>query len=203
MSHRASRVATRLLHPVTARIVLTTIACLVTVCPLTGCSGGGDGGGGGDDGGGNGGGNGGGGTPPPATTSDFRDEIVYQLLTDRFANGNPANDSGRLDRRGDAVDPASPVGWHGGDFDGIRRKIEEGYFRSMGFTAIWISPVVLQVPAPGNGGGVNAGKPFVGSTATGPNDSTRSSRTSATSRRSARSAPRPMQPASSSSSTSS
>jgi len=101
--------------------------------------------------------------PPPVTsTGEFRDEIVYQLLTDRFHNGDASNDSGSLDRRGDALDLTNPVGWHGGDFAGIRRKIEEGYFRSMGFTAIWISPVVLQVPPPGNGGGVNAGKPFVG-----------------------------------------
>ena len=125
------------------------------------CGGGSGGGGGGDPGGG---------VPPPpppppppvSTTADFRDEVVYQILTDRFANGDASNDSGLLDRRGDAVDRANPVGWHGGDFAGIRRKIEEGYFQRMGFTAIWISPVVLQVPAPGNGGGVNAGKPFVG-----------------------------------------
>ncbi len=100
--------------------------------------------------------------PPPSMSVDFRDEIVYQILTDRFANGDASNDSGRLDRAGDPVDVTNPVGWHGGDFAGIRRKIEEGYFQSMGFTALWISPVVLQVPPPGNGGGVNAGRPFVG-----------------------------------------
>lgn len=100
--------------------------------------------------------------PPPAQRADFRDEIVYQLLTDRFFNGDPGNDSGQLDRRGDAVDPSNPVGWHGGDLAGIRRKLEEGYFQRMGFTAIWISPVVIQVPAPGNGGGVNADQPFAG-----------------------------------------
>jgi glycosidase len=132
------------------------VAMLVTAC------GGGGGSGGGSDGG-TGGGSGGGATPPPVTTtSDFRDEVVYQVLTDRFANGDASNDGGLLNRRGDALDLANPVGWHGGDFAGIRRKIEEGYFQRMGFTAIWISPVVLQVPPPGNGGGVNAGKPFVG-----------------------------------------
>ena len=125
---------------------------------LVACGGGGGSGGVPDDGTGNGGGN----PPPVTTTADFRDEIVYQLLTDRFSNGDASNDGGLLDRRGDAADLANPVGWHGGDFAGIRRRIEEGYFQRMGFTAIWISPVVLQVPPPGNGGGVNAGKPFVG-----------------------------------------
>jgi len=126
---------------------------------LAACGGGGDG----SSSGPTDGGTGGGGNPPPiVTTADFRDEVVYQLLTDRFANGDAGNDGGDLDRRGDAADPASPVGWHGGDFAGIRRKIEEGYFQRMGFTAIWISPVVLQVPPPGNGGGVNSTRPFVG-----------------------------------------
>ena len=133
------------------RSVVVVIAALVAAC-------GGGSGGSGDDAG-----NGGGGvTPPPTSSADFRDEIVYQILTDRFSNGDASNDSGRLDRRGDAMDLTNPVGWHGGDFAGIRRRIEEGYFQRMGFTAIWISPVVLQVPPPGNGGGVNAGKPFVG-----------------------------------------
>jgi glycosidase len=86
--------------------------------------------------------------PPLA---DFADEIIYWAMTDRFSNGDPANDNGLGDRRGDGVDPANPIGWQGGDFAGIQQKIEEGYFQGMGFTAIWISPVVLQVPALSNG----------------------------------------------------
>jgi glycosidase len=137
---------------------------MAAACGGGGGSGGGSGGDpGGGSGGGTGGGSGGGGNPPPVTsTADFRDEIVYQILTDRFANGDATNDGGQLNRRGDALDLGNPVGWHGGDFAGIRRRIEEGYFQRMGFTAIWISPVVLQVPPPGNGGGVNSAKPFVG-----------------------------------------
>jgi len=96
------------------------------------------------------------------SNADFRDEIVYRLLTDRFYHGAPSNDSGRLDGRGDAVDLRNPVGWHGGDLAGVRQKLQSGHFRSLGFTAVWISPGVIQVPPAGNGGGVNAGKPFVG-----------------------------------------
>jgi glycosidase len=137
------------------RVFLAALtALLLTACGSGSGGSGSDAHGGGDDGGGS--------DPPPATTADFRDEVVYQLLTDRFANGDASNDGGLLNRRGDALDLANPVGWHGGDFAGIRRKIEDGYFQRMGFTAIWISPVVLQVPPPGNGGGVNSGKPFVG-----------------------------------------
>jgi glycosidase len=131
---------------------------LACTCVLAGCGGGGGGDVAPDDGGGNGGGS----APPPATAIDFRDEVVYQLLTDRFHNGDASNDGGDLSRRGDAGDTTNPVGWHGGDFAGIRRKIEEGYFRQLGVTALWISPVVRQVPAPGNGGGVNSTRPFAG-----------------------------------------
>lgn len=138
-------------YPAPTRPALRCPLPLAACALLVACGGGGPGGAGGGIG-----------PPPPTLTADFRDEIVYQLLTDRFFNGDPGNDSGRLDRRGDMLDLSNPVGWHGGDFAGIRRKLEEGYFQRMGFTAIWISPVVIQVPAPGNGGGVNAGQPFVG-----------------------------------------
>jgi glycosidase len=137
-------------------------ATLLLATMLVACGGGSSGGGGGGDSGSGGGGGGGGGTPPPATSVDFRDEIVYQLLTDRFDNGDERNDSGTLSRPADQIDVTNPVGWHGGDFAGIRRRIEDGYFARLGVTALWISPVVLQVPPPGSGGGVNAGKPFVG-----------------------------------------
>ncbi len=85
---------------------------------------------------------------PEAT--DWREEIIYFAMTDRFKNGDPTNDSGA--RRPDAADEGTseaqnPLGWHGGDFAGLQQKIEAGYFQEMGFTAIWISPVYLQVPA--------------------------------------------------------
>jgi glycosidase len=76
---------------------------------------------------------------------DFRDEIIYWALTDRFNNGDPLNDDLPGTRTADAADPDNADGWHGGDFAGLKQKIEEGYFQSMGFTAIWISPVVFQV----------------------------------------------------------
>jgi glycosidase len=88
---------------------------------------------------------------PAQALADYSEEIIYWALTDRFANGDPSNDDGDGSRQGDNADPSNHIGWHGGDFAGIRQKIEEGYFQGMGFTAIWISPVVFQVPALGNG----------------------------------------------------
>ncbi len=126
-----------------------------TAWALTACGGGGGGGGGSPPP------SGGGGNPPPAAPVDFRDEVVYQLLTDRFLNGDASNDS-LGGRPADTLNLTNPNGWHGGDFAGIRQKIQEGYFQRMGFTALWISPVVVQVPPPGNGGGPNAAWPFAG-----------------------------------------
>lgn len=93
--------------------------------------------------------------------TDWREEIIYFALTDRFANGNPRNDDGAPGPEGDA-EPENPLAWHGGDFAGISQKIREGYFQKLGFTAIWISPVVLQVPAIPVADGPNQGEMFAG-----------------------------------------
>jgi glycosidase len=97
-----------------------------------------------------------------ADVRDWRDEVIYFAVTDRFANGNPANDNGPNRDEGDRADLSNPLGWHGGDFAGLKAKIEEGYFRKLGFTALWISPVVLQVPAIAVNSGPNQGKAFAG-----------------------------------------
>ena len=69
---------------------------------------------------------------------------VYFLLTDRFKNGNTANDHsyGRtLDKDGKPLDgwDTNPGTFHGGDFAGVTQSIEEGYFDNLGVNAIWIS----------------------------------------------------------------
>ncbi len=110
-------------------------------------------------------------TPPPnesvsatvqgRSATDWRDEVIYFALTDRFANGDARNDDGGPGEADDA-EPTNPLGWHGGDFAGITQKIKEGYFEDLGFTAIWITPVVLQVPAIPVADGPNQGEMFAG-----------------------------------------
>jgi alpha-amylase len=74
------------------------------------------------------------GEPPPLSTwvDDWRDEVIYHLLVDRFANGDPDNDLG--------VDLSNPRAHHGGDWQGIIDRLD--YLEALGVTAIWISPVV-------------------------------------------------------------
>ena len=66
---------------------------------------------------------------------------VYFLLTDRFLNGNPGNDTAL----GRAQDGAVLRSFQGGDLPGVLRKIEEGYFDSLGVDAIWLTPFVEQI----------------------------------------------------------
>ena len=75
---------------------------------------------------------------------------VYFLLTDRFKNGNTANDHsyGRtLDKDGKPLDgwDTNPGTFHGGDFAGVTQSIEEGYFDNLGVNAIWISAPYEQI----------------------------------------------------------
>lgn len=66
---------------------------------------------------------------------------IYFLLTDRFNNGNPKNDT-TLNR----TDSTAVLrGFMGGDIAGITQKINEGYFTALGVNAIWFTPVVEQI----------------------------------------------------------
>jgi glycosidase len=63
-------------------------------------------------------------------------DVVYLIMPDRFANGDPANDNvpGMLD--GLARD--SLLGRHGGDLRGVLNRLD--YLKDLGITAIWLNP---------------------------------------------------------------
>ncbi len=66
---------------------------------------------------------------------------IYFMLTDRFNNGNKANDL-NFERTNET---GVLRGFMGGDLEGITQKIQEGYFNKLGVNAIWFTPVVEQV----------------------------------------------------------
>ena len=72
---------------------------------------------------------------------DWRNATVYFLITDRFNNGQTNNDV----NFGRTRDAAKLRGFMGGDIAGITQKIEEGYFDSLGVSAIWFTPIVEQI----------------------------------------------------------
>jgi glycosidase len=57
-------------------------------------------------------------------------DIIYLIMTDRFANGDESNDAN--------VDRQNLRMWHGGDFRGIINKLD--YLQELGITAIWLTP---------------------------------------------------------------
>ena len=71
--------------------------------------------------------------PAPAQRS-WADEVLYFVLVDRFADGDPTNNT-RVQRR-------NPGGWHGGDLKGLTQQLDE--LKDLGVTALWINPLQLQ-----------------------------------------------------------
>ena len=65
-------------------------------------------------------------------------DAIYQIMPDRFANGDPANDSinGMLDK----ADRANGGGRHGGDIQGVIDRLD--YIAGLGFTQLWPTPLV-------------------------------------------------------------
>lgn len=66
------------------------------------------------------------------------DDILYLIMPDRFANGDPANDE-PAESPG-SHDRGMPRSWHGGDLRGVREHIS--YFKELGVTTLWLTPVV-------------------------------------------------------------
>jgi len=65
-------------------------------------------------------------------------DVIYLITPDRFANGDPENDN--VDGFDDEADRDDAYGRHGGDIEGIRQNLD--YIADMGFTQIWINPVL-------------------------------------------------------------
>jgi len=82
---------------------------------------------------------------PAQVSGRFADNpIVYFVITDRFANGNPTNDHS-YDRQREA-NPQDDVGtFHGGDLKGLTDKLREGWFKELGVNAIWITAPYEQI----------------------------------------------------------
>ena len=80
-------------------------------------------------------------TPIPRDADwDFRDETIYFVMTTRFYDGDPDNNvSTWRDSTNQGVNPEDDPGWRG-DFKGLIEKLD--YIKALGFTAIWITPVV-------------------------------------------------------------
>ena len=75
-------------------------------------------------------------------------DVLYMLMPDRFASGKTDNDQikGMMPYKNDRSQPSLR---HGGDLEGIRQHLD--YFKQLGVTALWFTPV-LENNSPDNGG---------------------------------------------------
>jgi glycosidase len=67
-----------------------------------------------------------------------QDDVMYLIMPDRFANGDPANDE-PADAPG-SHDRSKPRAYHGGDLLGIKNHLP--YLKDLGVTTLWLTPVV-------------------------------------------------------------
>eukprot|EP00933_Yihiella_yeosuensis_P064573 TRINITY_DN67_c2_g1_i1.p1 TRINITY_DN67_c2_g1~~TRINITY_DN67_c2_g1_i1.p1 ORF type:complete len:1571 (-),score=243.24 TRINITY_DN67_c2_g1_i1:172-4884(-) len=67
--------------------------------------------------------------------SDWRSLSIYQLITDRFADGDPRNNDAGFG----GFDVRDMTFRHGGDFAGLKDRLH--YIKGLGCTAVWISPI--------------------------------------------------------------
>ncbi|SDO56410.1 alpha-1,6-glucosidases, pullulanase-type [Pedococcus dokdonensis] len=76
-------------------------------------------------------------------------ERYYFVMTDRFANGDTANDRGGLtgDKSVTGYDPTNNGYYHGGDLKGLQGKLD--YIKGLGTTAIWLTPSFKNRPVQG------------------------------------------------------
>lgn len=70
-----------------------------------------------------------------ASPADWRDETIYQIITDRWDDGDASNNS-----LGTSYSSSNGSLTHGGDFKGLTKRLT--YLRGLGVTSVWISPIV-------------------------------------------------------------
>lgn len=70
-------------------------------------------------------------------SSSMSTDTVYQIVTDRFVDGDPSNNPS-----GEIYDKNNLRKYHGGDWAGITQTLNSNYFTNMGITALWISAPV-------------------------------------------------------------
>ncbi|MDV6373706.1 alpha-amylase family glycosyl hydrolase [Deinococcus arenicola] len=69
-----------------------------------------------------------------APLTSYEGQVMYQVMPDRFFDGNTANNAD--------VNRDDPRAWHGGDLKGLTQKLP--YIKKLGATAVWLTPVYQQ-----------------------------------------------------------
>jgi alpha-amylase len=91
-------------------------------------------------------------TAAAAESTDWRRQVIYLAIVDRFADGDPMLN----DAHGSPVcnDPKNPHAYQGGDLSGLAKKLD--YIKELGADAVWLTPIYKGVP---DMAGINCGFP--------------------------------------------
>ncbi len=73
------------------------------------------------------------------------DDVIYLIMPDRFANGDPSNDDPAISHG--LFDRKNSHSYHGGDFQGIINHLP--YLKELGVTALWLTPIYNNSNRPG------------------------------------------------------
>ena len=65
-------------------------------------------------------------------------DAIYLITPDRFVNGDPSNDN--VEGMKEKANRSFKGGRHGGDIAGLQKSLD--YIRDLGFTAVWLNPVL-------------------------------------------------------------
>ncbi|MGZ4334014.1 MAG: alpha-amylase family glycosyl hydrolase [Gaiellaceae bacterium] len=96
----------------------------------------------------------------PPTAPPLATDRIYFVMTDRYANGDAANNRGGRKGGRDVTgyDPTSTAYFHGGDFKGLTGTCTDPHaglarIKSLGFNAIWVTPPFGQNTVQGDSAG--------------------------------------------------
>ena len=79
------------------------------------------------------------GKPLSSNSDDWHFAIIYNIMVDRFRDGDSLNNKPIHDPKLHEL-----ANFMGGDFAGIQQKLDEGYFKDLGVNTLWISPIQKQ-----------------------------------------------------------
>ncbi|MBQ9394623.1 MAG: hypothetical protein IJU23_03770, partial [Proteobacteria bacterium] len=79
---------------------------------------------------------------------DWHDATLYFAFTDRFLDGDSGNNNPKTNA---SVAGSSNAQWMGGDFKGLQKKVDDGYFDKLGINTLWISSVSMNAQGTSQG----------------------------------------------------
>ncbi len=71
--------------------------------------------------------------PAVIGTFDWRDAVMYFVFVDRFVDGDPSNNGAPING------VSAPASYMGGDWKGVKDKVEAGYFNDLGINTLWLT----------------------------------------------------------------